>query len=58
MFVPRRDIVVAGGLHKDVKDTYFRVGHMGVTVTDPSRGDLEKIMKGIRESLAEAGYKH
>lgn len=58
--IPRllaRDIVVAGGLHKDIKDTYFRVGHMGVTVTDPSRGDMEKIMKGIRESLVEAGYK-
>jgi alanine-glyoxylate transaminase/serine-glyoxylate transaminase/serine-pyruvate transaminase len=51
-----KDIVVAAGLHKDVKETYFRVGHMGVTVTDPSRGDMEKIMKGIKESLQEAGY--
>lgn len=25
----KRDIVVAGGLHKDIKDTYFRVGLMG-----------------------------
>lgn len=53
----KRDIVVAAGLHKDVKDRYFRVGHMGVTVVNPERGDMEKIIKGIQDSFAEAGYK-
>lgn len=51
-----RDIVVAAGLHKDVKATYFRVGHMGVSVCDEGRGDLERVIKGIKESLQEAGY--
>lgn len=53
----QRDVVVAAGLHKDVKDTYFRVGHMGVSVCNPERGDLDKVIQGIKESLAEAGYK-
>lgn len=30
---------------------------MGVTVVNPERGDIEKIIKGIQESFAEAGYK-
>jgi hypothetical protein len=29
---------------------------MGVTVVNPERGDVEKIIKGIQESFAEAGY--
>ena len=27
--------VVAGGLHPDIKQNYFRVGHMGYAVTQP-----------------------
>lgn len=47
---------MAAGLHKDVKATYFRIGHMGVTVTDPSRGDIDRIIEVITEGLKEAGY--
>lgn len=39
--IPRfaqRGIVVAGGLLKEIKDEYFRIGHMGVTVVDEERG--------------------
>lgn len=53
----QRDIVIAAGLHKDVKDKYFRVGHMGVSVVNEERGDIEKIIKGIKEAFEEAGYK-
>lgn len=52
-----KDIVVAAGLHKDIKDKYFRVGHMGVSVVDTERGDLDRVIKGIKEAFAEAGYK-
>ncbi|KAJ9092558.1 hypothetical protein QFC21_006789 [Naganishia friedmannii] len=52
-----KDIVVAAGLHKDIKDKYFRVGHMGVTVVDTSRGDMDHVINGIKEAFAEAGYK-
>ncbi|GMK55204.1 hypothetical protein CspeluHIS016_0202600 [Cutaneotrichosporon spelunceum] len=46
-----RDIVVAGGLHKDIASEYFRVGHMGVTAVDKSRGDVDKILKNVKEVL-------
>ncbi|BEJ16383.1 hypothetical protein CspHIS471_0509880 [Cutaneotrichosporon sp. HIS471] len=46
-----RDIVVAGGLHKDIASEYFRVGHMGVTAVDQQRGDIEKILKNVKEVL-------
>ncbi|MCO5583354.1 hypothetical protein L7F22_037264 [Adiantum nelumboides] len=53
-----RNIVVAAGLHKEVKDTYFRIGHMGVTVThDKERGDIDHLLKSLKEALTEAGYK-
>ncbi len=51
------DIVVAGGLHKEIKDKYFRIGHMGITVTDTTtRHDLEKIKDALRNVLNAAGY--
>jgi alanine-glyoxylate transaminase/serine-glyoxylate transaminase/serine-pyruvate transaminase len=58
--IPRlfeRGIVVAGGLHKEIKDKYFRIGHMGITVTDTTtRHDLEKIKNTLRDVLNAAGY--
>lgn len=29
---------------------------MGATVTDPARGDIEKVLAALKESLEEAGY--
>lgn len=55
--VPRllkKDVVVAGGLHASIKDKYFRIGHMGASVVDPTRGDVDKIISAVNESLAEA----
>ncbi|KAL7280868.1 LOW QUALITY PROTEIN: hypothetical protein ACG7TL_005812 [Trametes sanguinea] len=49
-----RDVVVAAGLHKDNKEKYFRIGHMGVSVVDKSRGDIDKVIAALKESLAEA----
>lgn len=51
-----RDVVLAAGLHKDIKATYFRIGHMGATVTDASRGDVDKVLDALKASLEEAGY--
>jgi alanine-glyoxylate transaminase/serine-glyoxylate transaminase/serine-pyruvate transaminase len=52
-----KNVVVAAGLHKEVKDTYFRMGHMGVTVTDnEKRGDIDHLLKSLKEALSEAGY--
>ncbi|OJA19782.1 hypothetical protein AZE42_03997 [Rhizopogon vesiculosus] len=55
--VPRllkKDVVVAGGLHASIKDKYFRIGHMGVSVVDSSRGDIDKVISALQETLAEA----
>ncbi|CAD6895842.1 unnamed protein product [Tilletia controversa] len=52
-----KNVVMAAGLHKEVKDTYFRIGHMGVTVVDTKRGDIDYLLKALEDSFAEAGYK-
>lgn len=47
-----RGVVVAGGLHPDIKDAYFRVGHMGYTV---ERIDwLEKTVRALGQSLGRS----
>ncbi|KAK9430949.1 pyridoxal phosphate-dependent transferase [Lipomyces doorenjongii] len=54
--IASRGIVLAGGLHKEIATKYFRIGHMGVSVTDEDREDFDKALAAIKESLAEAGY--
>lgn len=52
-----RGLVVAGGLHKEIKDKYVRIGHMGVSVTDEGRKDLERAVDALRGTLKDMGYK-
>jgi len=47
-------IVVAGGLHKDIREKYFRVGHMGITAIDSSRGDVDRIIAALNKVIPEA----
>ena len=54
----QRGIVCGAGLHKQCKDKYFRIGHMGVSVMDPKRGDLDKVITALREVLQENGVKN
>jgi len=49
-----KDIVVAGGLHKDIKDKYFRIGHMGITAVEKERGDVDRIIESLKASITEA----
>lgn len=49
-----RGVVIAGGLHTAIKDKYFRIGHMGITVVDPERGDIDKLITSLKEAVAEA----
>ncbi|KIY70760.1 PLP-dependent transferase [Cylindrobasidium torrendii FP15055 ss-10] len=53
----QKGIVVAGGLHKDIKDKYFRIGHMGVTVVDKKRSDIDTLLSALREVLTKAVQK-
>ncbi|GAA6036752.1 hypothetical protein JCM8097_003460 [Rhodosporidiobolus ruineniae] len=45
-----RGIVIAGGLHKDIKTKYIRFGHMGVSVVDRP-ADAAKILDALKDSL-------
>jgi alanine-glyoxylate transaminase/serine-glyoxylate transaminase/serine-pyruvate transaminase len=53
----KKGVIFAGGLHKEIAAKYIRFGHMGVSVTDPSRKDIEKAIESLKESLTEVGYK-
>jgi len=48
-----RGVVFAGGLHKQVAAKYIRFGHMGVSVTDTKRDDIDRALKALKEGLAE-----
>ncbi|KAH6896784.1 pyridoxal phosphate-dependent transferase [Thelonectria olida] len=52
-----KGVVFAGGIHKAIATRYIRFGHMGVSVLDPNRKDIDKALDALRESLSEAGYK-
>lgn len=46
-------VLVAGGLHPQIKDRYFRVGHMGAVT--PS--DILATVGALEQGLARAGYR-
>ena len=48
-----RGVIFAGGLHKEIAAKYIRFGHMGVSVTDESRGEIDKALNALKEGLAE-----
>jgi alanine-glyoxylate transaminase/serine-glyoxylate transaminase/serine-pyruvate transaminase len=50
----KRDVIVAAGLHKEIKEKYFRIGHMGISVVDSHRGDVEKIIDSLKAVVGEA----
>ncbi|QIW98095.1 hypothetical protein AMS68_003613 [Peltaster fructicola] len=53
----KKGVIFAGGLHKEIATKYVRFGHMGVSVTDPKRDDIDRAIVALKEGLAEAGYK-
>ncbi|KAF5373320.1 hypothetical protein D9615_007421 [Tricholomella constricta] len=48
-----KGVIVAAGLG-DIKDKYIRIGHMGTSVVDATRGDIDTIVQSLRASLSEA----
>lgn len=50
----KRGVIFAAGLHKEIATKYIRFGHMGVSITDPSRNDIDKALAALKEALAEA----
>ncbi|KAF1987907.1 PLP-dependent transferase [Aulographum hederae CBS 113979] len=53
----KKGVIFAGGLHKEIATKYIRFGHMGVSVTDPKRDDIDRAIKSLKEGLVEVGYK-
>ncbi|KAH8678098.1 alanine-glyoxylate aminotransferase [Xylariales sp. PMI_506] len=49
-------VIWAGGIHKEIATKYVRFGHMGVSVTDPARKDVEKALDALANGLGELGY--
>jgi len=50
--VKQAGVILAGGLHPDIKPRYFRVGHMGVV----SASDILATVGAIEKGLARVGY--
>ncbi|MCJ1308365.1 hypothetical protein MMC25_002018 [Agyrium rufum] len=53
----KRGVVFAGGLHKQIAARYVRFGHMGVSVMDEGRGDVEKALEALGGAVEELGVK-
>ncbi|KAI9714297.1 MAG: hypothetical protein M1820_000258 [Bogoriella megaspora] len=53
----KRGVIFAAGLHKEIATKYVRFGHMGVSVTDPNRDDIDKALEALKSGLSDVGYK-
>jgi alanine-glyoxylate transaminase / serine-glyoxylate transaminase / serine-pyruvate transaminase len=51
-----KGVIFAGGIHKAIATKYIRFGHMGVSVTDPNRKDVDKALDALKSGLYECGY--
>ena len=52
--IAERGVIVAGGLHPDLKTKYFRVGHMGDVLR--REDDLHMTVRAIGEALSAQGH--
>jgi len=50
--VAEAGVILAGGLHAEIREKYFRIGHMGVV----SGSDILATVGAIETGLAKAGY--
>lgn len=51
----QQGVVASGGLHKDVKTQYFRIGHMNISVLDLARGDMVRVLSALESALVSVG---
>lgn len=49
----KKGVVFAGGLHREIATKYIRFGHMGVSVMDDGRGEIDRGLQALREGLRE-----
>jgi alanine-glyoxylate transaminase/serine-glyoxylate transaminase/serine-pyruvate transaminase len=48
-----KGVQIAGGLHTECAAKYFRIGHMGISVTEPQRGHMDKVIQSLTTTLNE-----
>ncbi|KAH8927633.1 PLP-dependent transferase [Atractiella rhizophila] len=53
----KKGVVIAAGIHSEIKTKYFRIGHMGTSVVDEGRTDLQDVITALSEVLSELGVK-
>ncbi len=53
--IKKRGVILAGGLHKKIKMTYFRIGHMGISAVDQRRQHMVTVLEAIEGALIECG---
>jgi alanine-glyoxylate transaminase/serine-glyoxylate transaminase/serine-pyruvate transaminase len=51
-YIKDAGVILAGGLHPEIKQYYFRIGHMGAV----SASDILATVGAIEQGLARAGY--
>lgn len=51
-----KGVIFAGGLHKEIAAKYIRFGHMGVSVMNPQRGDIDTALEALKTGLDEVKY--
>ncbi|KAI9483938.1 MAG: pyridoxal phosphate-dependent transferase [Benjaminiella poitrasii] len=52
-----KGVQIAGGILDGLAGKYFRIGHMGISVTEPERHHIDKVVEALNDSLKELGYK-
>ncbi|RCH85150.1 hypothetical protein CU098_001887, partial [Rhizopus stolonifer] len=52
-----KGVQIAGGILDGLAGKYFRIGHMGISVTEPERGHIDKVVDALSQSLKELGFK-
>lgn len=52
-YINEAGVIVAGGLHGEIRDRYFRVGHMGAV----NESDILATVGALERGLARAGYR-
>ncbi|NLT42567.1 MAG: alanine--glyoxylate aminotransferase family protein [Anaerolineae bacterium] len=52
-FAHEAGVILAGGLHPDIRNQYFRIGHMGPNTV----GDVLATIGAVETGLARAGYR-
>lgn len=50
-YMLQNNVALAGGIHKAIATRYFRMGHMGVSVTNPSLGHIDYTLKTLCDGL-------